>query len=75
MNNKTEKDILDLELEKQIIFEKTLSNKLKRFRKANERVANAVSQEEIEETELELKTTNIQRKILEKKIRDIDHNQ
>jgi hypothetical protein len=34
-----------------------------------------VSQEEIEETELELKTTSIQRKILEKKIRDVDHNQ
>lgn len=74
MNNKTEKDILDLELEKQIIFEKTLSNKLKRFRKANERVANAVSQEEIEETELELKTINIQRQILEKKIEEIDEN-
>lgn len=74
MSRDKDKDILRLELEKQILFEKTLFNKLKRFRKANERVKNAVSQEEIEDTELELKTINIQRQILEKKIEEIDEN-
>ena len=65
------KEILELELEKQKLLEKNLERKIERYKKANNIVINAISKEEIEDTELELKTVSIQRKILENKIKEL----
>jgi len=65
------KEILELELEKQKLLEKNLERKIERYKKANNIVVNAISKEEIEDTELELKTVSIQRKILENKIKEL----
>ena len=65
------KEILELELEKQKLLEKNLETKIERYKKANNIVVNAIYKEEIEDTELELKTVSIQRKILENKIKEL----
>jgi len=65
------KEILELELEKQKLLEKNLERKIERYKKANNIVVNAISKEEIEDTELDLKTVSIQRKILENKIKEL----
>jgi predicted nucleic acid-binding Zn-ribbon protein len=70
MNKETELKVLNLELNQQELVIKNLSRKIQRLEKANERVHNAISQEEIDDLKLELETLEIQKKIIQSKIRD-----
>ena len=71
MNKETQLKVLNLELTKQELLIKNLSKKIQRLEKANERVYNAISQEEIDDLKLELETLEIQKKIIQSKIRDV----
>jgi len=71
MNKDTEIKVLNLELEKQNLLIKNISRKIHRFEKANRLVHNAISQEEIDDLKLELKTLEIQREIIQSKIQDV----
>lgn len=71
MNKDTEIKVLNLELEKQNLLIKNISRKINRFEKANRLVHNAISQEEIDDLKLELKTLEIQKQIIQSKIKDV----
>lgn len=71
MNKDTEIKVLNLELEKQNLLIKSISRKINRFEKANRLVHNAISQEEIDDLKLELKTLEIQKQIIQSKIKDV----
>ena len=71
MNKDTELKVLNLELEKQNLLIKNISRKINRFERANLLVHNTISQEEIEDLKLELKTLEIQKAIIESKIKDV----
>lgn len=71
MNKESEKRILQLELEKREKIRKALERKLVKYNRANQRVFNAISQEEINEVQLEIETQQLEIEILKTKIKDI----
>lgn len=71
MNKESEKRILQLELEKREKIRKALERKLVKYNRANKRVFNAISQEEINEVQLEIETQQLEIEILKTKIKDI----
>jgi hypothetical protein len=72
MNKETQQKVLELELEKLEIQSRTLDRKIARCERANKRVFNAISQEEIDELKTELKTTKLEKEILISKIKEIN---
>lgn len=71
MNRESEKRILKLELEKRDKIRKASERKLDKYNRANQRVFNAISQEEIDEIKLEIETQILEIEILKTKIKDI----
>ena len=71
MNRESEKRILKLELEKRDKIRKASERKLEKYNRANQRVFNAISQEEIDEIKLEIETQILEIEILKTKIKDI----
>jgi len=69
----TQKKILELELQKESLVIKNLQRKIQRFDKANKIVKNAISQEEIDDLKLELKTLELQQEILKSQIEALDN--
>ena len=69
----TQKKILELELQKESLVIKNLQRKIQRFDEANKIVKNAISQEEIDDLKLELKTLELQQEILKSQIEALDN--
>ena len=70
MSKETEKQILKLELKKKEKICAASERKLEKYQRANRRVANAISQEEIEDVILEIETQKLEIQILKTKIGD-----
>ena len=71
MSKDTEKHILELELKKRETICSASKRKLDKYQRANSRVFNAVSQDEIDDVKLEIKTQELEIEILKTKIGDI----
>jgi hypothetical protein len=71
MNQDTELSILQLELKKRQKICASLERKRAKYEMANERVYNAVSQEEIDEVSLEIDTQGLEIEILKTKIKEL----
>lgn len=69
--NENQFKILQLELQKKKVILDHLNKKLKRYQKANSRVSNVISQEEIDNVIFQIKNTEIEIEILQTKIKDI----
>lgn len=69
--NENQFKVLNLELEKKKHVLDHLNKKLKRYQKANSRVFNAISQEEIDDIIFQIKNTEIEIKILQTRIKDV----
>lgn len=67
----TELSILQLELKKRQKICSSLERKKAKYEMANERVFNAVSQEEIDDVQLEIDTQRLEIEILKTKIKDL----
>ena len=67
----TELSILQLELKKRQKICAALERKRAKYEMANERVYNAVSQEEIDEVSLEIETQGLEIEILKTKIKEL----
>jgi predicted patatin/cPLA2 family phospholipase len=70
--NENQFKILNLELEKKQHVLDYLNKKLKRYQKANSRISNAISKEEIEDLIFQIKSTEIEIEILQTKIKDFN---
>lgn len=73
MNKESEKRILKLQLQKREKIKKALERKLDKYLKANRRVFNAISQEEIDDVKLDIETQKLEIEILRTKIEDINN--
>jgi len=71
MNQDTELSILKLELKKQQKICSSLERKKAKYEMANERVFNAVSQDDIDDVQLELDTKYLEIEILKAKIKEL----
>ena len=67
----TELSILQLELKKRQKICAALERKKAKYQMANERVFNAVSQEEIDDVQLEIDTQRLEIEILKTKIKEL----
>jgi len=70
-SKETELSILQLELKKRQKICASCERKLYKYEKANERVFNAVSQDEIDDVKLELDTQKLEIEILKTKIKEL----
>jgi hypothetical protein len=73
-SRETELSILELELEKRKKVCLAYEAKIKKYERANKRVFNAVSQEEIDDLSLSLETQKIEIEILKTKINELKSN-
>lgn len=69
--NDNQSKILNLELQKKKHVLDYLNKKLQRYQKANSRIRNVISQEEIDDVIFQIKNTTIEIEILQTKIKDI----
>ena len=70
-SKETELSILQLELKKRQKICAACERKLYKYEKANKRVFNAVSQDEVDEVKLELDTQKLEIEILKTKIKEL----
>lgn len=70
-SKETELSILELELEKRKKICRAYEAKIKKYERANKRVFNAVSQEEIDDVNLSLETQQLEIEILKAKINEL----
>jgi len=69
MDKKTEKEIVELELAKNQILIANLKKKIARFERANAIVKNTIAQQEVDDLVAELKVSELQRKILQSRLK------
>lgn len=69
--NENQIKILNLELAKKKHVLEYLNKKLKRYQRANSRITNVISKEEIEDLTFQIRNTEIEIEILQTKIKDV----
>jgi len=69
MDKKAEKEIVELELAKNQILIANLKKKIARFERANAIVKNTIAQQEVDDLVAELKVSELQRKILQSRLK------
>lgn len=63
-----QENILGLKLEKETIKNKNLQSKINRYNRANAKVPNTIAQQDIDDLETELKTTEIELEIIKQQL-------